>query len=397
MNFTSLTKKYVLIATSLAVIGLIFATFPMKALSISAPTPETPTPSCDSNEIAYLSLDGTSGSYGFFSCFVKPLSYQLKIVKASLVKADGSGLVDIYTPQSPVYQDLVSGEVNLLDGLDLTTGQYAGVYSGLVIIFDNDIRIKARAKYSGSDLSNWAGWGSGVEKIAYCHTLERSPTTVPDHLNSFAGSANGNPAHYGDHPTFEDVQGTSYSNPGLSTFRYLGSPMTGSGIIGRAKVANGVYQTSVTFDTKGATSSVDFDVLDSGFQVTNQPEVYNQNTNRSDRNARYARYEFKFKSNFSIASTTKQLIDIKFDLDRAIGFAWSFSSNGSSGSAVSGDYGSYFYDGNNGSANYGSWNGTNYYNGYPDCLRMFIGKIDLSVTSTIITPSSVNISSPSDS
>jgi hypothetical protein len=395
MNFISPTKKkYFLIVASLAVIGAILATVPMKALSISSPTPETPTPSCDSNEIAYLSLDGTSGSYGFFSCFVKPLSYQLKIVKASLVKADGSGLVDIYTPQSPVYQDLVSGEVNLLDGLDLTSGQYAGDYSGLVIIFDNDIRIKARAKNSGIDLSNWLGWASGVEKTAYCHTLERSPTTVPDHLNSFAGSANGNPSHYGDHPTFEDVQGTSYSNPGLSTFRYLGSPMTGAGIIGRARVSGGVYQTSVTFDTKGATSSVDFDILDSNFQVTNQPEIYNPNTNRNDRNAKYARYDFKFKNNFSIASTTKQLIDVKFNLDRAIGFAWSYRS---SGITTLGDYGSYMYDKNKGSANYGSWNGTNYNNGYPDCLRMFIGKIDMSVTSTIITPSSVNITSPSDS
>jgi hypothetical protein len=384
MKNTRSTKKYTIALVCITFLGLIFAISPMRAFSISAPTQETLTPVCDSNEVAYLSLDGTAGTYGFFSCFVKPLSYQLKIIKASLVKVDGT-LVDIYMPGSPTYQDLVLGEVNLLEGLDLTQGTYDGVYSGLIIVFDNDIRVKARAKYSGSDLSSWSGWASGVEKTAYCHTIERSSETSPDHLNSFAGSANGNPMHYGDHPTFEDFRGTSYRNPGLATFRYIGSPMTGSGITGRAKVSGGVYQTSVTFSADGAASTVDLDILDTNSSITNQAN-----------DARYASYKFNFKNNFSIASSTKQLIEIKFDLDRAIGFAWSFSNNGASVSPVIGDYGTYYYNRNNQSSDYGSWNGSDYKNGYPDCLRMFIGKIDLSVTSTIITPSSINVISPSD-
>jgi hypothetical protein len=381
---------------TLGIVFIILSIFTQAPISSAVPgsssSDQTLTPLCASNETAFVSLDGTSGSYGFFACYVKPISYQLKIIKASLIKADGS-TVDIYNPASATYQDIVAGEVNLLEGLDLTSGTYDGEYKGLILIFDNDIRVKARASYSGEGIPAWSG---RVGSTAYCHTLAYGPGSDPDHLTSFAGTANGNPGKFGDHPTFKDSKEASFESPGLSTFRYLGSPMTGAGIVGKQKVTNGAYWTSVTYDTTGASSTADFDILDANFQKTADPEVYNSSTNRSDRNARYGRYQFNFKSNFSITSSTKQLIEIKFDLTKAIGFAWNYSSNGQRVDNAKSDSGTYYYSMGRQAQDFESWNGTDYSNGYPDCLRMFIGKIDLSVSSTIITPSSVTATGSSD-
>jgi hypothetical protein len=344
--------------------------------------PQTQTPLCADGQTAFVSLDNTSGNSGFYACYVKPESYQLKIVKVSLVKADGSGNIDVYTPSTPTYQDLISGEVNLLQDLDLSSGTYDGTYSGIEIIFDNDILIKAKASYTGSDLPNWSTRNGTT---GYCHTLAY---TSPNYISSFAGSGNGNPTKFGDSPSFVDSEGASFSNPGLTTFRYMGSPMVGAGITGVDRVylgssgtSEGAYWAKVTYVTTGDASTADFSVLDGSYAETRRPELYDATLNRNVRNALYAKYKFNFANSITINSSAKQIVEIKFDLNKAIGFAWNYSSSGDGNYVYTGtnhsDSQNYYYDKGRGASDY-----EESANGYPDCLRMFIGQINLAVTLT---------------
>lgn len=351
------------------------------------------TPLCSDNQTAFISLDNTTGSYGFFTCYTKPEAFELKIIKVSLIKKDGSGNVDIYTPSSPTYQDLISGQVNLLEDLNLRSGNYNGVYSGIEIIFDNDIKIKAKAQYSGSDVPTWGSLQNNG--VGYCHTLAYNATTTPSFVNSFAGTASGNPSRFGDHPTFVDSEGASFANPGLTTFRYLGSPMEGAGITGVDRVfANsagstvGAYWAKVRYLVTGDASVATFSVLDSSYNETRYPNIYDPQSNSDVRNARFAKYQFDFANDLVIDSTTNQVIDIKFNLDKSIGFSWNYSSSGSSSYAHTAqnnsvsDGGTYYYEKSRQAADYESWNGSSYANQYPDCLRMFIGQVGLTLTAT---------------
>jgi len=346
------------------------------------------TPLCSDNQSAFISLDNTNGTYGFFTCYTKPEAFQLKIFKVSLIKKDGSGKVDIYTPSSPTYQDLISGQVNLLEDLDLTSGNYNGVYSGIEIIFDNDIKIKAKAQYSGTDVPSWGSLQNNG--TGYCHTLAYNSTTNPSFVSSFAGTANGNPARFGDHPTFVDSEGASFTNPGLTTFRYLGSPMEGAGITGVDRVFTnssgstvGAYWAKVRYLVTGDASVATFSVLDSSYNETRYPTDSN-----GDRNITFAKYQFDFATDLVIDSATNQVIDIKFNLDKSIGFSWNFSNSGSSSYAYTAqnnsvsDSGTYYYQKNNQATDYESWNGSSYANQYPDCLRMFIGQVGFTLTAT---------------
>ncbi len=333
--------------------------------------PQTETPLCTDNQTAFVSLDNTSGNYGFYACYTKPQAFKLKIVRASLIKADGSGSVEIYAPTSPTYVDLIAGEFDLLKDLDLSSGLYDGTYSGIEIIYDNDLQIKARAEYSGSDLPSW---GSRTGSKGYCHTLGYNATTDPAYMDSFAGTANGNPRRLGDSPVFEDSEGTSYMNPGLVTFRYLGSPMVGAGIQGVNRVyigsgtTEGAYWAKVRYSATGDASTTDFSILDTAMAET-----------RNSSSARYARYIFNFSNNLSINSASNQTIEIAFDLTKAIGFAWNYTSGGDGTYAYSNgsysDGGSYYYTKgrNAGDTEQAA-------NGYPDCLRMLVGMVGFSLT-----------------
>ena len=356
------------------------------------------TPLCSDNQSAFISLDDTSRTNGFFTCYTKPEAFELKIIKVSLIRKDGSGNVDIYTPSSPTYQDLISGQVNLLEDLDLRSGNYNGVYSGIEIIFDNDIKIKAKARYSGSDVPSWGGLQNNG--VGYCHTLAYNSSTNPSYVSSFEGSGNGNPGKFGDHPTFEDSEGASFANPGLTTFRYLGSPMEGAGITGIDRVfANsngsvvGAYWAKVRYLVTGDASVATFSILDSNYIETRNPNLYDAQSNRDVRNAYFAKYKFDFASDLVIDATTNQVIDIKFNLDKSIGFSWNYSNDGSSyaytrdnqlsnGGTQYSDGGTYYYQKTGQSTDYGSWNGSSYANQYPDCLRMFIGQVGLTLTAT---------------
>jgi hypothetical protein len=344
--------------------------------------PQTLTPLCSDNQTAFVSLDNTSGNYGFYACYTKPEAFKIKIVKASLVKADGSGVVDIFTPSTPTYEDLIAGEVNLLRNLDLSTGTYNGTYSGIQIIFDNELQIKAKADYAGTDLPSWSG---RVGTKGFCHTLAYNAGTTPAYLDSFAGTANGNPNKFGDSPTFTDSEGASFTNPGLTTFRYLGSPMVGAGITGVDRVyvgstgtTEGAYWAKVNYSANGAATSADFSVLDTNYSETRRPNLYDATLNRDVRNAYFGKYVFNFANNLVLSSTTNQTIEIKFDLSKAIGFSWNYSTSGdgnyayTAGNSAHSDGGTYYYNKGRNAAD-AEESGNN----YPDCLRMFIGQVGL--------------------
>jgi hypothetical protein len=165
--------------------------------------------------------------------------------------------------------------------------------------------------------------------------------------------------------------------------------MEGAGITGVDRVfinssgTVGAYWAKVKYLVTGDASEATFSVLDASYAETRYPADGN-----GGRNISFGKYQFSFANDLVIDSTTNQVIDIKFNLDKSIGFSWNFSSSGSSSYAYTAqnnsvsDGGTYYYNKGRQSSDYESWNGSSYANQYPDCLRMFIGQVGLTLTAT---------------
>ena len=316
---------------------------------------------CSDDNTSLLGLNNPLSTYnnenGFHVCFTSPEVFQAKIIDINLIKSDNSTKSLLSTDHIPKYRDLLSDNYSIIKNLDLSSGTYDGVYKSLEIILDNEFKISAKASYSGS----------GPIGTKYCHTRHVG-------LNSFQGSANGIPSKLGDNNTTSvndnadsgsyEVPGSeggtsSYNDPGITIFRYDGSPGVFDGISGVDRVYigsttnEGAYWSKLEYTLSGDVKKGYMMTLDSNKNYTRNPTKYNTSTNTGSRNSYYVLWKFDFSNDLVIDSSLKSSIEVLYDYTKAIGFAFGWRSSG-----------------------------TNYWNDSPGCHRMVIGPIGISLSLT---------------
>lgn len=320
---------------------------------------------CSENQVSFLGLNNGQSAYdnggsGFYVCFTSPQKMEAKIQALNLVKADGTRVSLLPQGYNPTYQDLVAGNLKLVDSLSLSQGSYDGVYSGIELVVDNEIKIVANASYSGAELA-------GGTK--YCHTTDVG-------LNSFQGSLDGIPSAFGSSNTVSVTKNafsgtyetpaspggtSSYDAPGTTIFRFDGSPGVSPGLTGVERVLQatsttleGAYWAKISYTLSGDATSGEMKILDRNFAYTRQPTLYDVNTNTGSRNSKYVSWLINFTNDLIIDSTTNSTIDLKFDFTKAVGFAFGYRFNGTSPA---------------------TWNTT-------DCHRMVVGALGVSLSIT---------------
>jgi len=316
---------------------------------------------CTDNNTSLLGLNNVLSQYnsgsGFYVCFTSPKVFQAKIVELNLINSDNASKSLLPSDYVPTYRDLLSDNYSIINNLDLSSGTYDGVYTSLEIILDNEYKISANASYSGSGPSN----------TKYCHTRHVG-------LNSFQGSADGIPSKLGststDNVTDNANSGSyevpesdggvsSYSDPGLTIFRFDGSPGVFEGISGVDRVYQGsttnegAYWSKLEYTLSGDVNNGYMMTLDSDKKYTRNPTKYNTSTNTGSRNSYYVLWKFNFSNNLVIDSSLKSSIEVLYDYTKAIGFAFGWKSGS-----------------------------TNYWNDDPGCHRMVIGPIGISLSIT---------------
>jgi len=315
---------------------------------------------CSENKTSKLGLNNSWTSFlnqgsGFYVCFTSPQKMEAKIFELNLIKSDGSKVSLLNSQYTPIYQDLVSGNIKLVDNLSLASGSYDGTYTGIQLIIDNEIKISANASYQGTELA------AGVTK--YCYTREVG-------LNSFQGTANGIPFKFGSSNTATTSDNanpgsyeipasaggsSSYSAPGATVFRFDGSPGVLSGMEGVDRVfigsltTEGAYWSKVRYVLSGDASSGVMETLDNTKTYTRNPTLYDTNTNVGTRNSKYISWTVNFAKDLVINSTVNSTINLNFDFAKAVGFAFGYD------------------DG------VASWNST-------DCHRMILGPLGVSLS-----------------